>query len=242
MAGLRAMRRAGSPMLLCALLLACTPNADTPAPAVSTTSPVISPTTVLISPTPSPTFRATVAAAPRARMTSSWRAGCPVPISRLRLLTVRHYGFDGAVREGELVVHQDQTRNLTTVFRALFVARFPIERMELVDRYGSDDDRSMAANNTSAFNCRASTDRPGVWSQHAYGRAIDINPVQNPYVVSARDVRPPAGRAYVDRWRRRMGMIHADDVVVRAFAAVGWGWGGNFRSAKDPQHFSAGGG
>lgn len=235
------MRRTAWLLLVGALTAGCTPRAPvtspTPSPA-GTPTPTATPTPA---PTPSPTFRATVSAAPRARMTSSWRAGCPVPISRLRLLTVRHYAFDGAVREGELVVHEDQTRAVTAVMRALFVARFPIERMEIIDRYGGDDDRSMAANNTSAFNCRASTDRPGVWSQHAYGRAIDINPVQNPYVASARDVRPPAGRTYLDRSHRRKGMIVAGDLVVRAFRSVGWGWGGNFRSVKDPQHFSASG-
>ena len=161
-------------------------------------------------------------------------------LSRLRLLTVSHYGFDGAVRQGEVVVHEDQVRNLTGVFRALFAARFRIERMELVDRYGADDDRSMAANNTSAFNCRRATGSSTRWSQHAYGRAIDINPVQNPWVASGGDdVRPPAGRAYVDRRRVRRGMIVRDDAVVRAFRRAGWGWGGDFRSVKDYQHFSA---
>jgi hypothetical protein len=98
----------------------------------------------------------------------------------------------------------------------------------------------MAANNTSAFNCRfvSGTAR---WSEHAYGRAIDINPVQNPYVSSSGRASPPAGAAYVDRSRRAPGMIHAGDAVVRAFAAVGWGWGGSWRGVKDYQHFSASG-
>ena len=113
-----------------------------------------------------------------------------------------------------------------------------IRRIWLVDAYGSSDDRSLAANNTSAFNCRfvAGTTR---WSEHAYGRAIDLNPVQNPYVSSSGHVSPPSGAAYVDRSKRAKGMIHAGDAVVRAFVAIGWGWGGYWGSPKDYQHFSA---
>lgn len=174
-------------------------------------------------------------------MTSSWRAGCPVAPRDLRLLVLTHWGFDGSVRTGELVVHRDVAAELTTVFRRLFRERFPIERMELVDRYGADDDRSMAANNTSAFNCRRATGSRTRWSQHAYGRAVDINPIQNPYVTPNGEVLPPAGRAYLDRADLQLGMIVSRGVVVRAFVAIGWGWGGNFRSTKDYQHFSASG-
>ncbi len=171
-------------------------------------------------------------------MTSSWRPGCPVAIEDLRLLSVDHWGFDGRVHRGELVVHRDQAGRVLHVMGQLFEARFPIERMQLVDVYGGDDDRSMAANNTSAFNCRSVSGRAGVWSQHSYGWAVDINPVQNPYVSGGR-VSPPAGAVYADRSLRRPGMIHAGDAVVRAFASIGWGWGGNWGSAKDYQHFSA---
>jgi hypothetical protein len=112
-------------------------------------------------------------------------------------------------------------------------------RLLRVDHYRADDDRSMVADNTSAFNCRrvAGTSR---WSEHAYGRAIDVNRVQNPYVAGGH-VSPSAGRSYADRARRAPGMIHAGDVVVRAFAAAGWRWGGAWRGARDYQHFSASG-
>jgi hypothetical protein len=102
-----------------------------------------------------------------------------------------------------------------------------------VSAYGGDDDRSMAADNTSAFNCRfvGGTTR---WSMHAYGEAIDVNPVENPYVRGSA-VSPPAGRAYLDRARERKGMAVANGVLVRAFAAVGWKWGASF---GDYQHFS----
>jgi hypothetical protein len=182
-------------------------------------------------------FRATIEAAPRERMTLSWRPGCPVALDDLRLLTLTHWGFDRKVHRGELVVHEDQARAVKRVFRALFETRFPIQRMELVDVYGADDDRSMAANNTSAFNCRT-VEGSSSWSEHAYGRAIDINPIQNPAVQNDR-VTPPAGSRYLDRSRRVKGLIRANDAVVRAFAAIGWGWGGYWTSLKDYQHFSA---
>jgi D-alanyl-D-alanine carboxypeptidase len=184
-----------------------------------------------------PRFHATIAPAPAGRMTSSWRPGCPVTLRDLRLLTLTHWGFDGEVRRGELVVHEDQARAVKEVFRALFGARFPIKRMRLVDVYGGDDDRSMAANNTSGFNCRT-VEGSSSWSEHAYGRAIDINPIQNP-AVEGRRVSPPAGAHYLDRSGRSKGLIRADDAVVRAFAAIGWGWGGYWTSFKDYQHFSA---
>ncbi|GIU85846.1 MAG: hypothetical protein KatS3mg009_0361 [Acidimicrobiia bacterium] len=180
----------------------------------------------------------TIDAALAARMTpTSWRAGCPVPLAALRHLTVRHWGFDGLARTGELVVHADAADAMRRVMRSLWDAHFPIERMRLVDDYGGSDDASMAANNTSAFNCRF-VSGSGRWSEHAYGRAIDVNPVQNPYVAGGR-VSPPAGALYLDRSVPALGMIRDGDAVVQAFAAVGWGWGGHFRSVKDYQHFSA---
>jgi D-alanyl-D-alanine carboxypeptidase len=184
-----------------------------------------------------PRFRATIESAPAERMTASWRPGCPVSLEDLRLLTLTHWGFDGQVHRGELVVHKDQARAVKEAFRALFKARFPIKRMRLVDVYGGDDDRSMAANNTSGFNCRT-VEGSSSWSEHAYGRAIDINPIQNPAVEGGR-VSPPTGARYLDRSRRRKGLIRANDAVVRAFASIGWGWGGYWASLKDYQHFSA---
>ena len=141
------------------------------------------------------------------------------------------------MHRGELVVHKDQARVVQDVFRALFRARFPIKRMQLVDVYGGDDDRSMAANNTSGFNCRT-VEGSSSWSEHAYGRAVDLNPIQNPAVEDGR-VSPPAGAGYLDRSRQRKGLIRGNDTVVRAFASIGWGWGGYWTSFKDYQHFSA---
>ena len=184
-------------------------------------------------------FRSSIAPVSVARLGSSHRTGCPVVSSDLRLVTVTHLGFDGRPRQGELVVHRMQAAAVVTVFRTVYEARFPVQRMETVDRFGADDDASMAANNTSAYNCRRTTGGTS-WSEHAYGTALDLNPVQNPY-VSGSFVAPPAGRSYLDRANVRTGMVTGSDVVVRAFAAAGWEWGGSFRSLKDYQHFSLSG-
>jgi len=171
---------------------------------------------------------------------SSWHRGCPVGLGKLRLLRVDHYGFDGEVHRGRLIVHARHDERILRVFKRLYRLQFPIRRMELIDRYGANDRRSMAADNTSAFNCRvvAGTNR---WSMHAYGKAIDLNPIENPY-VSGSHVSPPAGEPYADRSRDAKGMVHRGDAVVKAFAAVGWKWGGAWPGGtKDYQHFSANG-
>jgi len=166
----------------------------------------------------------------------SYRAGCPVGPSQLRLLRLSYWGFDAKVHVGSLVVRDRVARDAATVFRRLYAARFPIRRLRKVDAYRGSDDASMAADNTSGFNCRFVSGTRH-WSQHAYGEAIDVNPVENPYLHGSR-VSPPAGRGYVDRSRQRPGMAVAGGVLVRAFAAVGWQWGGRW-ATPDYQHFSA---
>ncbi len=178
------------------------------------------------------------------RMRWSHRAGCPVPLGDLRHLRVSFVGFDGAARTGELVVHRDVADDVVSVFRTLYAARWPIARMRLVDAYRGDDDLSMAANNTSAYNCRRVAGSTS-WSEHAFGRAIDVNPVQNPYVQPG-SVDPDEGRRYADLDRSAgarvpQGVVRAGDVVVRAFAEIGWEWGGHWTSSKDYQHFSLSG-
>jgi hypothetical protein len=163
-----------------------------------------------------------------------------VALSDLRLLRLRHWGFDGTTHLGEMVVHADAASALVQVFGDVYGARVPVERIRLVDEYGADDDRSMAANNTSAYNCRTVAGS-STWSQHAYGRAVDVNPVQNPYVSSSGAVDPPAGAAYVDRADVRPGMVVRGGPVLTAFERIGWGWGGDFTRSKDYQHFSANG-
>lgn len=167
----------------------------------------------------------------------SWRPGCPVGPERLRLLRLSHWDFEGRVRTGGLVVHERVVTDVVTVFADLYRQRFPIRMMQPVAAYGGDDDASMAADNTSGFNCRrAVTEGAAAWSTHAYGRAVDVNPVENPYLFAGR-ILPPAGAAYLDRSAYRPGMAVPDGVLVRAFAAVGWSWGGEW-SNPDYQHFS----
>jgi hypothetical protein len=186
--------------------------------------------------TPQPRFVGTVSEVTRAELRYSYRPGCPVGLSELRRLEVSHWDFSGGRRVGSIVVRASEARDVLSVFRKLYAARFPIRRLRLVEAYKGSDDASMAADNTSGFNCRyvSGTRR---WSQHAYGLAIDINPVENPYVHGGR-VEPPAGHRYLDRTHARRGMVVPGDVVVRAFAAIGWSWGGRW-SSPDYQHFSA---
>ena len=170
----------------------------------------------------------------------SWHPGCPVPLRDLRLVRARHWGFDGRVHTGRLVVHRDVARAVVRVLRRLYAARFPIRRMVPVDAYGASDFRSIEADNTSAFNCRfvEGTTR---WSEHAYGRAIDLNPIENPYVSAGGTTSHRASRRYLRRSPDRPGMAVEGGVVVRAFDAAGWGWGGRWSGDRDYQHFSASG-
>jgi poly-gamma-glutamate synthesis protein (capsule biosynthesis protein) len=171
---------------------------------------------------------------------SSWHRGCPVRLSDLRLLKLPFTDFSNREKTGYLVVNRTAANRIARVFLRLHRAGYRIRRMRLVDAYGADDHRSMNADNTSAFNCREVAGRPGVWSRHAYGRAIDLNPVENPY-VSGSHVSPPRGRPFARRTPRRKGMISAGGKVVRIFASVGWEWGGSWYGTKDFQHFSASG-
>ena len=168
----------------------------------------------------------------------SWRRGCPVPLRRLRHLRIAHHDFGGERRVGELVVHRAAVGAMRTVFRRLYRAEFPIRRMRLVDDYGADDHASIEADNTSAFNCRPVTGGRR-WSEHAYGRAIDVNPIENPYVFPNGTTSHRRSRPYLDRSRRRPGMAYAGGPLVRAFRKAGWKWGGRWSGAKDFQHFSA---
>jgi hypothetical protein len=167
----------------------------------------------------------------------SWRPGCPVALRDLRVVRARHLGFDGRVRTGRLVVHRDVAGAVLGVLRRLYAARFPIRRMVPVDAYGASDFRSIEADNTSGFNCRF-VEGTSRWSQHAYGRALDVNPIENPYVTSAGTTSHVASRAYLRRGPARPGTAVEGGALVRAFDAIGWGWGGRWRGDKDYQHFS----
>jgi hypothetical protein len=188
-----------------------------------------------------PPFTASVEHVTRADVRFSWRPGCPVALSALRRIRLEYVGFDGEPHAGQVVVNVAVVPEATAVFRKLYGERFPIRRMQPVDAYRGSDERSMAADNTSAFNCRyAVAPGPKSWSVHAYGEAIDVNPVENPYIEGGA-IRPAAGAAYADRGKVRRGMAVAGGVLVRAFALAGWPWGGRWSSTPDYQHFSANG-
>ena len=186
-----------------------------------------------------PPFTSSVSRVTAADLPYSWRPGCPVGPARLRALRLRHWDFRGRSRVGVLIIDSAEAGRVVSVFRRLYAARFPIRRMLGVEVYRGSDDASMRADNTSGFNCRfvGGTRR---WSEHAYGQAIDVNTVENPYVHGGL-VEPPAGRAFLDRSRRRPGMATSAGVLVRAFESVGWHWGGRWTSSKDYQHFSTSG-
>ncbi len=167
---------------------------------------------------------------------SSWHKGCPTPIADLAYLRLDHYGYDGAVHHGELVVNRALAGEVLAIFKTLFEQRFPIQKMRPIEAYGGDDDASMADNNTSGFNCRFVAGKPGVFSEHSLGRAIDINPLTNP-MVEGGAVFPPGGSRFLDRRRQVAGIVRAGDPVVREFMRHSWTWGGNWTSLKDYQHF-----
>jgi hypothetical protein len=171
----------------------------------------------------------------------SWRSGCPVGPSQLRRVRLRYVGFDGQAHMGEIVVNQRVVAGVTQIFRRLYGEHFPIRSIRPIDVFHGSDSRSTAADNTSSFNCRyAVAPGPKSWSMHAYGEAIDVNTVENPYIQNGR-VTPANAKAYADRANVRPGMAVEGGVLVRAFAAAGWSWGGRWRPSPDYQHFSTNG-
>jgi D-alanyl-D-alanine carboxypeptidase len=171
---------------------------------------------------------------------TSWHPGCPVSLDQLRYLRISYWGFDHRAHLGEMVVNASAVAALSIAFADLFTARFPIRRMRLVDRYGGSDYASIQADNTSAFNCRDATGSTH-WSEHAYGLAIDINPIENPYVYGNGTTTHRASEPYLDRADVRPGMAVLGGTLVRAFTAIGWGWGGRWPPPTDYQHFSVNG-
>jgi hypothetical protein len=219
---------------------ACTGGATPPTTPTTRTAGAPTSQTASASPVPSgpPPFAATVTGATAADVPRSWRAGCPVGPDRLAVLRLSYWDLGGQPRVGTLIAHRDVADGLVTVFQTLYRERFAIRRMEPVDVYDGSDDASMAAGNTSAFNCRRAVAAGApAWSEHAFGRAIDVNPVENPYLFDGR-VLPPAGSDYLDRANRRPGMAVPGGILVTAFAKAGWSWGGDRRSDPDYQHFS----
>jgi len=189
-------------------------------------------------PPPTDGFEATIGPVPDEILArSTWHAGCPIEVEDLAYLTVSFWGFDDLSHTGELVVNARSADGVANVFEHLYEIQFPIEEMRVVAAEELDYPPTGDGNNTTSFVCRPTTGGTS-WSQHAYGLAIDVNPFHNPY---ERDgwVLPELATAYLDRDDVRPGMVLEDDPAVAAFAAIGWGWGGDFRSLVDYMHFSA---
>ena len=167
---------------------------------------------------------------------TTWRTGCPVPLDDLRQVTVTYLDFQKKRATGVLIVHKEVAPEVRDIFRDLFRRGFLIERITPIEDFNGDDDASMAANNTSAFNCRDITGQPGRFSNHSWGRAIDINPLINPYVKGDK-VYPPEGRKYLNREVEAPGLINSGSYVVKRFLKAGWKWGGDWTNLKDYQHF-----
>ena len=183
-----------------------------------------------------------VAPAERTQLTGEfWRSGCPVGLTNLRLLTVSHWDFAGNAQTGQLVVNSRVAAPLAKVFQQLYRLHFPIRHMQFADYYGPKSARPRDGDVSESFECRKAAPSPcgsgtGRWSNHAYGLAVDLNPIENPYTGCGR-TRQRASIPYLNRLKLRPGMV--TPAVVRAFRSIGWGWGGSWSgSTKDYMHFS----
>lgn len=194
----------------------------------------------LLAPPDSTDFRASIEPIPGPVLArSSWTDECPVTVDDLRYLTMTHRGFDGGIHTGEMIVNASAAEDVVEVFHRLFDAGFPIEQMRVTTLEEVDDPPTGDFNETGSFVCRPAVGSAN-WSAHAYGLAIDVNPFHNPYVKDDL-VIPELASAYADRDYERVGMIFPGDVVTRAFADIGWGWGGDWNTLKDWMHFSESG-
>jgi hypothetical protein len=177
---------------------------------------------------------------------TTWKPGCPVPLEGLRLLRFNYWAFDHTLQRGPMVVNASVAEDVLWVFKQLYKAEFPIKEVALATEFKParfEQHRRITSHRsvTASFNCRpvvTALGPGGDYSQHAYGLAIDLNPLQNPYVTTGGFVRNRAAEPYLDRGRHLEGMIHQGDVVFRSFAAIGWEWGGNWSGDKDYMHFS----
>lgn len=166
----------------------------------------------------------------------SWHPGCPVDPSNLVTVKISYFGFDNKPHLGTLIVSNLSAHEVVTIFAELYQQQFPIQKIIPADYYHGDDLKMMAANDTSAFLCRAMTGYSTVFSSHSYGTAIDINPLINPHVTRS-TILPPAGKTYVDRSKLAQGIIVKNDNVYNIFKKHGWRWGGDWKKLKDYQHF-----
>lgn len=172
------------------------------------------------------------------KMIHSWREDNPVPLPDLCYLRMNYWGFDGCVHQGEMIVHKEVAQEVVDIFEELFLAKYPLEKMLLVDAYQASDELACGDNNTSAF-CSKKAVGKSEWSYHSFGLAIDINPLLNPYHRGNTTV-PAQGKEFLDRSLSCRGIITPEDLCYRAFISRGWKWGGHWdqeRGYVDYQHF-----
>jgi len=174
---------------------------------------------------------------------NSWHKGCPVKISDLRYIRVKYHNFYRSEKMGEMIVHKDVAREVVSIFNELYETGYPIRQMRLISDFMGNDWRSIEADNTSAFNCRKTSTKGGKWSKHAYGKAIDINPIENPFIskhgkmVHIESYRYKK-RKHRDKTIEDKAVLLKKDKVVKIFKQHGWRWGGDFNPYKDYQHFA----
>ncbi len=167
----------------------------------------------------------------------SWKKGCPVSLEDLRYLRIQYHGFDKQTHIGEMIVHKEVADEVVDIFHELYTIGYPIHKMKLISHYKANDWLSIEADNTSAFNCRSATGSKK-WSKHSYGKAIDINPIENPYVFRSGKSSHKASKAYIKRKANHPAVILKNSKICNIFKKYGWKWGGDWHGAKDYQHFS----
>ncbi len=172
----------------------------------------------------------------------SWHKGCPVPISDLRYIRVKHHNFYRGEKMGEIIVHKDVANDIVDIFSELYEIGYPIRQMRLISDFMGNDWKSIEADNTSAFNCRKTSTKSGKWSKHAYGKAIDINPIENPFVSKRGRISHIESYKYKKRIHRNntftdKAILLRNDKAVKIFKKYGWRWGGDFTTYRDYQHF-----
>jgi hypothetical protein len=174
---------------------------------------------------------------------NSWRYGCPVPLQDLRYLQIAYWDFNGSSKVGELIVHKDVAKSIIDIFHKLYDIKYPIREMRLVSDFKGSDWRSIEADNTSALNCRKITGNKNKWSNHAYGKAIDINPIENPYISKTGYISHKKSLRYRKRIHQKKhiaqdrAIILKYDQITKIFKSYGWRWGGDWKYIKDFQHF-----
>jgi len=173
---------------------------------------------------------------------NSYKKGCPVPLKDLRYLRLKYLDFTGETAVGEMIVHKDVSREVVEIFDALYAISYPIHKMKLVSDYKGSDWQSIEADNTSAFNCRNATGSKN-WSKHSYGKAIDLNSIENPYISRKGHISHKASQKYRKRVHKKStyadkAVLLKHDKATKIFKKYGWKWGGDWSGVKDYQHFS----